>query len=214
MFMDKWDRLRFKEENMGMKMTMRQKLLKMVYPLFIFYEKIKGKRTVLYNEKEISAPESFYSLSAELSSGPVINFEKFRGRKVMIVNTASDCGYTAQYAELQKLYQHSKEDLDIIAFPSNDFGDQDNRKDEEVREFCINIYSIRFLIAKKSVVKRSAAQHPVFRWLTQKEMNGWNEKPPSWNFSKYIIDEEGRLTHYFDPSISPVSEEVIKAIHQ
>lgn len=203
-----------KPDGMGMKMTLRQKMLKTLYPLFIFYEKLKGKTRIIRNEKQIAPPVSFYTLSAELSGGQVINFEKFKGKKVMIVNTASDCGYTAQYAELQKLYQHSKEDLDIIAFPSNDFGEQEKRKDEEVREFCINVFSIRFLIARKSIVKKSADQHLVFQWLTKKELNGWNNKPPSWNFSKYIINEEGMLTHYFDPAVSPVSGEVIKAVHQ
>ena len=102
----------------------------------------------------------------------------------MIVNTASYCGYTAQYEELQKLYFHSKEDLEIIAIPSNDFNDQEKGSDEDIRNFCINKYSIRFPVANKAIVKKLPGQHEVFRWLTSSEMNGWNNQEPEWNFFK------------------------------
>ena len=199
---------------MAAKMTIKQKFLKLVYPLLIFYQKIKGNQRIKNNERMIPPHVPLYSLSVELANGNIISLEKFKGRKIMIVNTASNCGYTAQYAELQKLYQHSKEDLEIIAFPSNEFGEQEKGSDKEIVEFCINLYSIRFLIAKKSSIKKSPQQNAVYRWLSDKDQNGWNEQTPEWNFSKYIINEEGILTHYFNPAISPVSEEMIKAVHQ
>ena len=155
----------------------------------------------------------FYSLSVQLSNGKEFSFEALRGKKVLLVNTASDCGYTSQYLELQKLYQHSKEELEIIAFPANDFKEQEKGTDEEIAKFCTDNFSIRFLLAKKTRVIKGAQQNPVFQWLTKKENNGWNDQPPSWNFSKYLVNEEGVLTHYFDPGVSPVSEEMISAVH-
>lgn len=129
----------------------------------------------------------------------------------MIVNTASNCGYTNQYAELQNLYEHFKEKLIIIAFPANDFKEQEKGSNEEIAQFCQMNYGITFPLAKKSKVLKSADQNKVFEWLTHKELNGWNEQEPTWNFSKYLIDEKGHLTHYFDPAVSPLSKEV-KAI--
>ncbi|HYD21479.1 MAG TPA: glutathione peroxidase [Flavipsychrobacter sp.] len=172
-----------------------------------------AKAQVVNNESNVPAPVSFYSLSTVLTSGKELSFGKLRGRKVLLVNTASDCGYTGQYAELQKLYQHSREDLEIIAFPANDFKEQEKGTDEEIAAFCTKSYGVSFPIAKKSHVVKGADQHPVYRWLTKKELNGWNDKDPSWNFSKFLINEEGMLTHYFEPSVSPVGEEMIGAVH-
>lgn len=130
----------------------------------------------------------------------------------MIVNTASNCGYTNQYAELQKLSERFNEDLIVIAFPANDFKEQEKGTDEEIAQFCQVNYGISFPLAKKSKVVKGNGQNKVFQWLTHKELNGWNDKEPSWNFSKYLIDEDGNLSHYFDPAISPLSEQVFKAL--
>ena len=146
-------------------------------------------------------------------NGEKFSFEKLKGKKVLLVNTASDCGFTNQYADLQKLYQHSKEDLEIIAFPANDFKEQEKGNNEEIEKFCVNNYFIRFKLAKKTSVIKTDLQNPVFQWLSRKENNGWNDRQPRWNFTKYLVNEEGMLTHYFEPSVSPVSEEVIVAIH-
>ena len=131
----------------------------------------------------------------------------------MIVNTASDCGYTPQYAELQKLYQHAKEELEIIAFPANDFKEQEKGTDEEIAQFCSLNYGVSFPLTKKTVVVKGEAQHPVFRWLTSRDKNGWNNEAPSWNFAKYLINENGVLTHCFDPAVSPLSTEVTAAVN-
>lgn len=195
-------------------MTLRQKILKLIYPLFLIYKKLKGRNKNLYRKDKINAPLSFYSLSAELNTGEKLLFESLKGKKVLIVNTASNCGYTHQYAELRKLYQYSKEDMAIVAFPSNDFKEQEKGSDEEIARFCKLNYGIDFPLAKKSIVIKSVQQNKVFEWLTHKQLNGWNDQPPTWNFSKYLIDEQGNLTHYFDPAISPLSEEIIKAVHE
>ena len=121
----------------------------------------------------------------------------------MLVNTASNCGYTAQYKELEELYEKYKNQLVIIGFPANDFKEQEKGSDEEIAQFCRVNYGISFPLSKKSVVIKSPEQNPVFRWLTDKSRNGWNDKPPTWNFSKYLVNEEGTLTHYFDPAIPP-----------
>ena len=155
---------------------------------------------------------SFYSLSATLNTGKEFSFERLRGKKVLLVNTASNCGYTQQYAELQKLYQHAKEDMEILAFPANDFKEQEQGSDEDIATFCSVNYSVRFPVTKKTVVIKRPAQHPVYQWLTNPQLNGWNSKAPSWNFAKYLVNEEGILTHYFEPAVSPVGDDLRSAL--
>lgn len=179
--------------------------------MLLFYKRIKGVNKTTVKEK-IQPPASFYSLSVHLNDGKIFRFENLRNKKVLIVNTASNCGYTNQYSELQKLYQLSKGDLVVMAFPSNDFKEQEKGSDEAILNFCQINFGISFPLAKKSVVVKDAQQNSVYKWLTNKKLNGWNEQAPSWNFSKYLVDEAGRLTHYFDPAIPPLSKEVMKAI--
>jgi len=102
--------------------------------------------------------------------------------------------------------------LEIIAFPANDFKEQEKGPDEAIAAFCSINYGVSFPLVKKSIVIKGVAQHPVFRWLTDKGLNGWNDKPPSWNFAKYLVNEEGVLTHYFEPAVSPLSDAVRKAV--
>ena len=180
--------------------------------MFLWGKQKTAKEQVFENSKNVVPPVSFYSLSVELNNGKEFSFEKLKGRKVLLVNTASDCGYTPQYAELQKLYQHSKEDLEIIAFPANDFKEQEKGTDAEIEKFCSG-YGIRFPIAKKTVVVKNEKQHPVYRWLTTKDLNGWNDNEPSWNFAKFLVSEEGLLTHYFAPQISPLSSEMLQVVN-
>lgn len=195
-------------------MTLRQRALKFIYPFFVrFRQRTKGAQQV-QNTGGSKPVVSFYSLSVVLNNGEELPFAKLKGKKVLLVNTASDCGYTPQYAELQKLYGHAKEDVEIIAFPANDFKAQEKGSDEAIERFCSANYGIRFPLAKKTVVVKTAAQHPVYQWLTNKNQNGWNDKAPSWNFTKYLVDEEGVLTHCFEPQTSPLSEVVIKAVTQ
>lgn len=192
-------------------MTPRQKILKFFYPLLLFYRKIATKPETICNERSTRPVASFYDLTAELNNGTKLYFSDLRGRKILLVNTASDCGYTAQYYELQQLQQKFPGKLDIIAFPSNDFKRQEKGSDKDIAEFCER-YAISFPLTKKSSVLKGAEQNEVFKWLTTQGLNGWNEKQPSWNFSKYLVDEQGTLTHYFDPAVSPLEKGFIKAI--
>jgi glutathione peroxidase len=192
-------------------MTYRQKVLKAVYPVWMWWAKLTGKNT-----KELSGtkqpPISFYSLKAALNNGDTLDFSSLQGKKVMLVNTASDCGYTNQYSDLQKLSEQYKGGLVVIGFPANDFKEQEKGTDDEIAKFCKANYGVTFPLAKKSVVIKTAQQNPVYQWLTDSSKNGWNEKQPSWNFTKYIVNENGVLTNYFGPSISPLSRDVVRSI--
>jgi glutathione peroxidase len=194
-------------------MTLRQSLLKWIYPLWMFLNKLTGRRSrVLQNQAKLPPGQSFYDLAAELNNGTTLHFQSLKGKKVLIVNTASNCGYTNQYADLQKLSDEEKERVAIIGFPANDFKEQEKGSDEEIAAFCQVNFAVNFPLAKKSNVLRGAQQNPVFSWLTDKTKNGWTNKQPTWNFSKWLVNEEGMLTHYFDPSISPLSDQVKQAI--
>ncbi len=192
-------------------MTYRQKVLKVIYPALMWFTKLTGK-----NSKELSGNKqpviSFYSLKEKLNNGDTLDFATLKGKKVMLVNTASDCGYTNQYEDLQKLNEEYNNKLVVIGFPANDFKEQEKGTDEEIASFCKKNFGVSFLLMQKSVVIKSPQQNPVFQWLTDSSKNGWNNKAPSWNFSKYLINEQGELTNYFDPSVPPGSKDVLEAI--
>ncbi|MFN5217792.1 MAG: glutathione peroxidase [Sphingomonadales bacterium] len=164
------------------------------------------------NENNATSIVSFYQQKVILTNGNPIDFSVYSGKKVLIVNTASNCGYTGQYAELQKLHEKLGDKLAIIAFPANDFAEQEKSSDNEISQFCQINYGVTFPIAKKGVVVKSKDQQPIFKWLTDSRANGWNSHQPDWNFSKYVIDEKGNLTNYFGPSISPLDSEFLKAV--
>ena len=171
-----------------------------------------SRSKILFNQFKIPPLESFYNLSVELNDGSQLNFDSVKGKKILLVNTASDCGFTNQYEELQKLFLEKTPKLLIIGFPANDFKHQEKGTDEEIADFCKRYFSVSFPLAKKTTVKKTASQNTVFKWLTDKSKNGWSNKKPSWNFSKWLVNEEGILTHYFDPAISPLSKEIIEAV--
>ncbi len=195
-------------------MTYRQKILKAVYPAFMWITRLTGTKSTRLSNKNKTPPVSFYSLQAVLNNGERLDFASLQGKKVLLVNTASDCGYTHQYEDLQALTEAYGQKLVVIGFPANDFKEQEKGTDEEIGAFCKKNYGVSFPLSKKTVVIKSAAQHPVFQWLSDAAKNGWNSKMPSWNFSKYLVNEKGILTHYFDPSVSPVSDEVKAALKE
>lgn len=196
-------------------MTIKQRILKTLYPLLIWGTKLTGKNmSILTNEKRVAPAAPIYDLNVQLNGGKSVSLNDYKGKKLLLVNTASNCGYTSQYNELQQLYEQYKNKVAIIAFPANDFAEQERGTDREIAQFCQVNFGVTFPLAKKSVVVNSDEQNTIFKWLTDKQQNGWNEQAPSWNFSKYLLNEEGLLTHYFDPSISPMSEEVVAAIEK
>jgi len=164
------------------------------------------------NENEIKPPMPFYSLKAIANNGSIVDFNEFKNKKVLLVNTASACGYTPQYDDLQKLHKHYKNKLEVIGFPSNDFGEQEKASDEEIANFCKINFGVTFPLMKKSHVIKSAEQNEVFKWLTDKNKNGWNEQQPEWNFCKYLIDENGALLNYFSAGVQPFDKEIIEVL--
>jgi len=196
-------------------MTVRQTVLRSIYPLLMFFSRSFGKRSkVLDNKRNIQPLQSFYNLSVQLNNGTVLSFDSLKGRKLLLVNTASNCGYTNQYSDLQKLHEQCHDMLTVIGFPANDFKEQEKGSDEEIGNFCKINYGVTFPIALKGSVVRGNNQQNVFQWLTDKTKNGWNNHSPSWNFSKYLVSEEGVLMNYFGPAVSPLSKEVKMAIEQ
>ncbi|MFB9864624.1 glutathione peroxidase [Rufibacter immobilis] len=193
-------------------MDLRKKIMKWLYPLIMRLSKGTSKGRVLQNEKKASPAQPFYNLSAVLSNGQPLDMGQFKGKKVLLVNTASNCGYTGQYEELQQLHEQHKDQLAIIGFPANDFKEQEKDDDQTISQFCQVNFGVTFPLAKKSVVVKDQNQNPVYRWLTQPNQNGWNGHAPDWNFSKYLLDENGVLTHYFGPAISPLGEEMQQAL--
>jgi glutathione peroxidase len=192
-------------------MTLRQTVLKLIYPLLMKAGKWFGLKSKVETTKDDVKPIiPFYNLKASANNGKQINFSDFKGKKVLIVNTASDCGYTGQFSELEKLHDLYKEQIAIIGFPANDFKEQEKGSDEEIAAFCYATFGIQFPLILKSSVLKGEQQNVVYQWLTDKNKNGWNETEPEWNFSKYLVNEEGALTHYFGPAISPLSDVVRK----
>jgi glutathione peroxidase len=196
-------------------MTYRQKLLKAVYPAWMWVTKLTGKNTtVLANTARIKPPQSFYDLSLKLNNGKVLDCSTLMGKKVLLVNTASDCGYTNQYGDLQQLQNALQDKLVIIGFPANDFKEQEKGTDESIGEFCTVNFGVTFPLATKTVVIKKDGQSPIFQWLTDKSKNGWNDHQPDWNFCKYLINESGMLTHYFSASVTPGGKEIKAALAQ
>ncbi len=193
-------------------LSYRQKILHAFYPAWMWLNSITGKNKLILSQATVWPPVSFYSLKATAIDGSVFAFDKLKGKKILIVNTASDCGYTGQYNELQQLQEQHWDKLVVIGFPANDFKEQEKADNAAIATFCQRNFGVSFPLMQKAVVIKTAAQHEVFQWLTNPGKNGWNSKAPSWNFSKYLIDEQGVLTHYFDPGISPLDKKLIEAL--
>jgi glutathione peroxidase len=194
-------------------MTFKQKFLKTIYPTLMWFTKLVGTNaTIGENNNHVKPLVSFYNLKNNLINGDTLLFKNLVGKKILIVNTASDCGYTNQYEALQQLANEYSNSLIILGFPANDFKNQETKNDADIATFCKKNYGVTFSMMQKSIVVKNDHQNEVYQWLTNANLNGWNNKYPSWNFCKYLIDENGVLTHYFDPSISPLSAPIINAI--
>lgn len=155
----------------------------------------------------IAPSKSIYDFKVESLDGGQISFAKFKGKKILVVNTASQCGYTPQYAELEELYEKYKEKLVVVGFPANNFGQQEPGTNQEIKEFCKKNYGVSFPMAAKVSVKGDDI-HPLFSWLTHKSENGVLDAEIKWNFNKFLIDENGKLLAYFPSKVKPMSEEI------
>lgn len=156
-------------------------------------------------------PPSIYDFRVQGLLGDTINFADYKGKKILIVNTASKCGYTPQYAGLEKLYKGHKPELVIIGFPANNFGAQEPGTNTEIAEFCQRNYGVSFPVAAKISVK-GGDMAPIYHWLTEKSNNKFQDSEVEWNFQKYLIDEQGRLVAVFPSSLKPDSKQILAAI--
>lgn len=142
--------------------------------------------------------------------GKTFDLSQFKGKKILIINTASECGYTYQYEDLEKLYEKYKDKLVLIGFPENNFGHQEPGTNAEIKEFCTSKYSVTFPMMSKVSVKGDDID-PLFKWLTEQNNPDFTGEI-KWNFEKFLLDENGRLVHRFRSKSKPFSEEIISAI--
>lgn len=154
------------------------------------------------------AQKSIYDFTVETIDGQQLSFADLKGKKIMIVNTASKCGNTPQYKDLELLNKAYKQKLVIIGFPANNFMNQEPGTNAEIKEFCNSKYGVTFPIMSKISVKGDDI-HPLYKWLTSKSANGVLDSEVAWNFQKYLIDENGNLVGFFKPAVKPLADEVV-----
>lgn len=158
-----------------------------------------------FSYKEVNTIHQFKIKSIE---GKTIDFKNFKGKKILVVNTASACGYTPQYEGLQKLYTSYKDKLVVVGFPCNQFGGQEAGSEEEIQSFCKARYGVTFPLTTKVDVKGENAS-PIYKWLCSKQQNSVLDAEIKWNFNKFLLDENGVLLAYFPSKVKPDSEEIL-----
>lgn len=173
---------------------------------------IKSKPDAVAMLTQTPKPQkSFYEFKLNSLEGEPIDFSKYKGKKVLLVNVASKCGYTPQYKELQQLHEQYGDKVVILGFPANNFGKQEPGSHEEIAEFCQRNYGVSFQMFEKISVAGND-KHPLYQWLSTKELNGWNDQEPKWNFNKYLVNEKGELVKYYASAVSPMSDEIVDEI--
>ena len=195
-------------------MSYRQSILKSIYPMIMWSTNSNGKKQLLENKYGATPSMSFYDLTMNAIDGSPFNFSNLKGKKILIVNTASDCGYTGQYEALEKLQQQYKDQLVVIGFPANDFKGQEKGDNQNIAAFCKKNYGVSFPLMEKSIVIKKNQQNLVHKWLSDMSLNGWCNQEPAWNFCKYLINEQGVLVNYFPMTIDPLDPSVIAAIEK
>jgi glutathione peroxidase len=154
---------------------------------------------------------SIHDFKVEALDGTTIDFATFKGKKILVVNTASQCGYTPQYEGLEALYKKYQDKLVIVGFPANNFGGQEPGTNGEIKEFCKKNYGVSFPMAAKVSVKGDDIA-PIYKWLCSKTSNGVMDAEIGWNFGKFLLDEKGQLVNYFPSKVIPMSEEITKKL--
>jgi glutathione peroxidase len=167
---------------------------------------------LLISVSAIAQTTNFHSFKAKTIDGGEQSLADFKGKKVLVVNVASKCGLTPQYKQLQELYDKYKaKGLVVVAFPANNFLSQEPGTNKEIKEFCTSEYGVTFPVMSKISVKGDDMD-PIYKWLTQKSLNGKLDSEVKWNFQKYLIDENGNLVDVVFPKESPMSEKIINWI--
>jgi len=182
-----------------------------VYGLFVFLS-CHAQPSNPIPVKTIKPMQSFYELEALSIDGKVVSMSEYKGKKIMVVNVASRCGYTSQYTDLQALYEKYKNNnFVILGFPCNQFMGQEPGTEAEIQAFCQKNYGVSFPLFSKVEVKGNEL-HPIYRWLTQKSLNGIEDANVSWNFNKFLIDEEGRYVAHLESGAKPMDAEIVSWI--
>ena len=156
-----------------------------------------------FSDNKIPDSLMFYDYEAQAIDGLTISMEKYRGKKILIVNVASKCGFTPQYKDLQALHEIYGENLAVLGFPSNDFFWQEPGTSAEIQKFCQTNYGVTFPMFSKIHVK-GRKQHPIYDWLSDSKLNGWNNDSPKWNFNKYLLDEKGAIIEFYGADVKPL----------
>ncbi len=159
---------------------------------------------------ETQTQQGFYDFKLETLEGQEVDFSKYKGKKVLLVNTASECGFTPQYKDLQQLHETHGDKVVILGFPANNFGGQEPGSSEEIAAFCEKNYGVTFQMMEKISVKGDD-QHPLYTWLVQ---NVPGNEEPSWNFCKYLVNEQGEVVAFFPSKAKPMGEEILAAIQK
>jgi glutathione peroxidase len=169
------------------------------------------KQTILSSNNSMILKGSFYDFTVNDLSGKPVNLKEYKGKTVVLINVASKCGFTPQYADWQKFHEKYGDKIAVLGFPANDFMSQEPGSSEEIAEFCQKNYGVTFRMFEKIEVS-GKDKAPLYNWLSNKDLNGWNDKEPSWNFCKYLINKDGKLTHFFESKITPENPEFLQAV--
>jgi glutathione peroxidase len=170
------------------------------------------KESTMRPDNEATGTKSLYDFKMKALIGDEkVDLSQYKGKKVVLINVASKCGYTPQYADWQAFHEKYGKDIVVLGFPANNFGGQEPGSDEQIATFCQKNYGVTFQMFDKIDVT-GKLQHPLYRWLSTKDLNGWNDKAPTWNFCKYVVNEQGQLTNFFASGVKPTDAEFKKAI--
>lgn len=184
-------------------MSLRQSILRKAYPLLMKLSASSNKGKILFPPVDATLIPMPSDLFLVLNDGNFWNHTESKGKFTLLVNTASDCGFTGQYAQLQDLADIYYDKLMVVGIPANDFNQQEPGSDTEIVQFCARNYGVTFPIARKTSVVKGPNQHPIYNWLSRAHANGWNEFAPDWNFAKYLLSPDGKLLAYFGPAVAP-----------
>ncbi|MFN3588283.1 MAG: glutathione peroxidase [Spirosomataceae bacterium] len=170
------------------------------------------KKEIASRTASTTGKGSFHSFSATSIDGKKIDFSTYKGKKVVVLNVASKCGYTPQYADWQAFHEKYGDKVVVLGFPTNDFMNQEPGSEDQIATFCQKNYGVSFQMFSKVDVIKGNNQHPLYKWLSNSDLNGWNDKAPTWNFCKYVINEEGEVTHFFASGVLPKDPTFQKAV--
>lgn len=198
-----------------MKITFGVVFLALTTAIMINFKTVKNlfsdKKEIQVKPKSVETKGSFHDFTVKSLDGKEIKLSSYKGKKVVVINVASKCGYTPQYADWQAFHKQYGKDIVVLGFPANDFMKQEPGTNEEIATFCQKNYGVDFQMFEKINVTGDE-QHPLYQWLSKKDLNGWNDAAPTWNFCKYVINENGEVTHFFASKIKPNDAEFKAAV--